>query len=90
MTDLDAVAEQWHDWIEQACAAVGVDAESVSVPAVHDMTKLIAHGFERPMAPVGAYILGLAVGHLEAQGRPVDMESLRRAIESTIPPQRQE
>lgn len=90
MTDLEATTVQWHDWIEKACAAVGIDPESVDVPSIHMMTKLIAHGFERPMAPVGAYILGVAVGHLEAQGRPVDMESLRRAVESTIPPQEQE
>ncbi len=75
----------WYDWIEEACAAVGIDPESVDVPGVLAMTKVIAHGFERPMAPVGAYILGVAVGRLEEQGRPVDKESLREAIEATIP-----
>ncbi len=84
MTDLDAEQERWHDWIEDACAAVGIEPESVDVPGVHTLTKQIAHGFERPMAPVGAYILGVAVGHLEEQGRPVDMDSLRRAIATTI------
>lgn len=76
--------DRWYDWIEEACAAVGIEPESVDVPAILAMTKTIAHGFERPMAPVGAYILGVAVGHLEAQGRPVDKESLRQAVEGTI------
>ena len=75
----------WYDWIEEACAAVGIEPESVDVRAVLALTKHVAHGFERPMAPVSSYILGVAVGHLEAQGRPVDMDSLRTAIEATIP-----
>lgn len=84
MTDLGTTEARWYDWIEEACAAVGIDPESVDVPGVHALTKLIAHGFERPMAPVGAYILGVAVGHLEEQGRPVDMDGMRQAIEATI------
>lgn len=84
MTDPDAEQERWADWIEDACAAVGIEPESVDVPGIHTLTRQIAHGFERPMAPVGAYVLGVAVGHLAEQGRPVDMESLRRAIAATI------
>ena len=90
MSGPDETPDRWADWIEQACAAVGIDPESVDVPGVHAMTKIIAHDFERPMAPVGAYILGIAVGHLEEQGRPVDTESLRQAIETTIPDRGQE
>lgn len=90
MTGLTATDVRWYDWIEEACAAVGIEPESVDVPGIHDLTRVIAHGFERPMAPVGAYILGVAVGHLEEQGRPVDMESLRRAIKMTIPHGEQE
>lgn len=84
MTDHETTRELWADWIEDACAAVGIDAESVDVVTIHAMTKKIAHGFERPMAPVGSYILGVAVGYLQAQGRPVDIESLQQAIEATI------
>lgn len=90
MSGLTATDVRWYDWIEEACAAVGIEPESVDVPGIHDLTRVIAHGFERPMAPVGAYILGVAVGHLEEQGRPVDMESLCRAIEMTIPHGEQE
>lgn len=84
MTDLGAEEARWADWIEDACAAVGIEPESVDVPGIHMLTRQIAHGFERPMAPVGAYVLGVAVGHLQAQGRPVDIESMRRAIAETI------
>ena len=58
MTDLTAAERQWHDWIRDACAAVDVDAGAVDVTGIHALTKEIAHGFARPMAPVGSYILG--------------------------------
>lgn len=84
MTDFEANRARWADWIESACASVGIDPESVDVVSIHAMTKTIAHGFERPMAPVGSYILGVAVGRLQEQGRPVDLDSLKQAIEATI------
>ena len=71
----------WQPWIEQACAAVGVDPALVDTDAVLAMTRQIAHGFDRPMAPVGAYILGLAV----ASGGDADLAALRRAIVATLP-----
>lgn len=62
MSDLAAAEAQWHAWIAQACAAVGVDPAQVDVEAIHGLTRAIAHGFSRPMAPVGAFMLGLALG----------------------------
>ncbi|SMC84301.1 DUF6457 domain-containing protein [Janibacter indicus] len=85
-TDDQQAQERWADWIERACAALGLDPEAVDVRSILDTTRTIAHGVERPMAPVGAYILGLAVGRLQEQGRPVDLESLRSHLESTLPP----
>ncbi|WP_068252388.1 NTP transferase domain-containing protein [Janibacter corallicola] len=75
--------ERWADWIEDASEAVGIDPESVDVPGIQTLARQVAHDFERPMAPVGAYILGVAVGRLEEQGRPIDKESLRQAIAAT-------
>ena len=85
MTDLTAAEQQWHDWIVDACAAVGADAGAVDVTGIHALTKEIAHGFARPMAPVGSYILGLAIGARAATGEPVDARALSAAIRSTFP-----
>ena len=85
MTDLTAAERQWHDWISDACAAVDVDARAVDVTGIHALTKEIAHGFARPMAPVGSYILGLAVGARAARGEAVDPEALSAAIRATFP-----
>ena len=85
MTDLSAAEQQWHDWISDACAAVDVDPGAVDVTGIHALTKEIAHGFARPMAPVGSYILGLAIGARAATGEPVDAEALGAAIRSTFP-----
>ena len=81
MSDLTSAEQQWHAWIEQACAAVGTDPELVDVREIHALTKEIAHGFSRPMAPVGAYILGLAVG---AGGGAVDRAALLAALNATV------
>ncbi len=62
MTDLAAAEHQWQDWIREACEAVGVDPALVDVAGVHELTRDIAHGFSRPMAPVGAFIWGVAIG----------------------------
>ena len=68
----------WRPFIEQACAAVDVDAALVDETAILQMTREIAHAGARPMAPVSAYIRGLAVG---AGGDP---ELLRRTIEDAV------
>lgn len=80
MSDLAAAETQWHDWIEEACDALDVDASLVDVKTIHGLTKRIAHGYDRPMAPVGAFILGLAVGAREG----ADVGALRAVLESTI------
>lgn len=79
MTDPAREQELWSQWIAAACAAVGVDPDAVDVPAIHDLTKEIAHGFSRPMAPVGAFILGMAVGR-EGVDAPVDATRRARLI----------
>lgn len=60
--------------------ALDVDASLVDVKTIHGLTKRIAHGYDRPMAPVGAFILGLAVGGREG----ADVGALRAVLESTI------
>jgi hypothetical protein len=85
MSDLAVAEQQWHDWILDACAALDVDPGAVDVTGIHALTKDIAHGFARPMAPVGSYILGVAVGARAARGEHVDPAALTAAIRSTFP-----
>lgn len=72
---------EWRPFIERACAAVGVDPATVDEDEVLDLTRVIAHDGERPMAPVAAYILGLSVG---AGG---DAAAGKAAIEGTVSPE---
>ena len=70
MSDLEAAEREWQDWIRDACTSVGVDPDLVDVPGVHALTRDIAHGFSRPMAPVGAFIWGVALGQATANAGP--------------------
>lgn len=74
---MEAEHAGWQQFVNQACRAVGVDASLVDIEAVLDMTREVAHAGARPMAPVSAYLLGLATG-LDADADP---ERLRRVIE---------
>lgn len=57
MTTLD-------DWTAAACTALGLDAGEAGAHQrlILDLAREVAHGVERPAAPVTAYLLGLAVG----------------------------
>ena len=48
-------------------------ARSVDVRAILDMARDVAHGVDRPAAPLTAYLLGLAVG----QGHPLAAAAAR-------------
>ena len=69
---------QWRPFIERASEAVGVDPNLVDEDLILELTASIAHDGVRPMAPVGAFILGLAV----AGGG--DPEALKADIERVI------
>ena len=69
--------EEWAAWVREACAAVGVDPATVDVDAILDLTSQVAHRYARPMAPVSAYILGIAVG----SNPTASPEYLRRVLE---------
>lgn len=58
----DLTSDRWTPWINDVCARLGVDPALVDVPLVHDLTRHIAHRYDRPMAPVGSYIMGIALG----------------------------
>ena len=67
----------WGRFVARACAAVDVDPALVDINAVLDMTREVAHAGARPMAPVSAYLLGLAMG----RDPDADPERLRRVME---------
>lgn len=69
--------EGWGMFVRQACEAVDVDPALVDINAVLDMTREVAHAGARPMAPISAYLLGLAMG----KDADADPEHLRRIIE---------
>jgi hypothetical protein len=60
--DLNAEQEKWQAWIDGVCVDLDVPAELVDVAAIHDLSRRVAHGLARPLAPVSTFILGLALG----------------------------
>jgi hypothetical protein len=67
------------DWLREAAAALEVSPADAAVLGEEAVTILLdlardaAHGVARPAAPLGTFVLGLAVG---ASGG--DMDALRR------------
>lgn len=51
----------WRAFVEDACRRIGVDPALADEHAVLRMTRRVAHGGARPMAPVASYIAGLAL-----------------------------
>ena len=50
------------DWIETACAELGLDPTDLTQKTVLNLARVVAHTVDRPAAPLTAYLLGLAVG----------------------------
>jgi hypothetical protein len=50
------------DWIETACAELGVNPEELNQKIVLNLARVLAHTIDRPAAPLTAYLLGVAVG----------------------------
>lgn len=60
-------------WTEAACAELGLDPASADARTVLDLAREVAHGVDRPAAPLTAYLLGVAVG----RGRPAGEAAAR-------------
>jgi len=65
-----------HDWIDELCDALDVDAE-VDEGIILDLARDAAHAVERPAAPVTTYLLGYAAAL--AGGSPEKVEQLAAA-----------
>lgn len=81
VSDLTRVEQEWAPWIAKVAEALDVDASLVDVSFIHSLTQVVAHEFERPMAPVSAYIFGLGLAAHPDQ----TPEELRAAIVGAIP-----
>ncbi|HEX2857338.1 MAG TPA: DUF6457 domain-containing protein [Propionibacteriaceae bacterium] len=77
--DLDA--GRWQAWIEEVCTAMGVDPRLVNLDEVHALSGVVARDVVRPMAPVSAFIWGVAC----ARHPGSDPSQLRDAIVGAIP-----
>lgn len=49
-------------WTDAACAELGIDRNSVDQTVILDLARDVAHGVARPAAPLGTFVLGVAVG----------------------------
>lgn len=70
----------WDAWVDDVAQALGLDGAAVDVPFIHGLTQVVAHEFTRPMAPVAAYLLGLAAGRHPERS----VEELRDAIVGVV------
>ncbi|HEV2371177.1 MAG TPA: DUF6457 domain-containing protein [Streptosporangiaceae bacterium] len=69
------------EWVRLVCAELGLDealTESLmgDTRGVLDLARDVAHGVERPAAPLTAYLLGVAVGR--GRGRAESAEAVRQ------------
>jgi hypothetical protein len=60
-------------WTEVVCFEFSLSPGSVDTRVILDMARDVAHGVDRPAAPLSAYLLGLAV----AQGHPLEASAAR-------------
>lgn len=77
----DDLQAAWQPWIDEVCAAVSVDPARVDVALIQRLAKRVSREFERPMAPVAAHILGLAV----AAQPDASPQALSAALADAIP-----
>lgn len=61
------------EWAEVVRLEFGLPGDSMSARVILDMARDVAHGVDRPAAPLTAYLLGLAVG----QGHPLAESAAR-------------
>lgn len=54
--------ELWHAWLKEAAAEVGAEVDEIPIEALLDLAAAVAYDVARPMAPVTAFVAGLAAG----------------------------
>jgi hypothetical protein len=74
------------DWMDEAAYALGEQSllpEEVAV--VLRLARDVAHGVERKMAPIAAFLVGAAAGRAVASGSGHRLKELRAAVETIRP-----
>ncbi|MEU5942788.1 DUF6457 domain-containing protein [Micromonospora sp. NPDC047548] len=71
---------QLDEWLARAAAALDLDTLSAEdTRAVLNVVREVAHGVQRPAAPLAAYLIGVAVG------RGADPTAARVAVAALVP-----
>lgn len=72
-----------HDWVDELCDVLDLEHEADEA-LVLDLARVVAHQVARPGAPLTAYLLGVAVGRLDADPDTVEAmaERVRALAES--------
>ena len=66
--------ELWHAWLAKATDEVGGSVAEIPIDALLDLVAAVAYDVARPMAPVSAFVAGLAAG------RGADAEAVTLAL----------
>jgi hypothetical protein len=71
------------DWMEEAARALGQQGlRPEEAGIVLRLARDVAHGVERKMAPIAAFLVGAAVGRADAAGSGHRLEELRAAVDT--------
>lgn len=76
-------------WLDRLADELGERRlEPTEVGAILKVAREVAHGVERRLAPLTAYVLGLYVGRESTEGTPPReaLEEATRTVRSMIPP----
>ena len=75
MTSASEIEQQHRHWLDRVGEVAGEPLDVHAVERVLELTKRVAHGADRPLAPVAAHALGVAV----ARGADADATARRIA-----------
>ncbi len=73
------------DWIDRAADALGEGSLGPDeIGIVLRLARDVAHGVERKMAPLAAFLVGAAVGRAPAEARPEALRAAAAALEPLL------
>ncbi|MDP9342057.1 MAG: DUF6457 domain-containing protein [Actinomycetota bacterium] len=73
-----------NDWLEKLAEALGEPPPTrEETGAVLNLARDVAHGVERKLAPLSAFVVGAAMGRRMAQGESRE-DAFRQAVEAAL------